>query len=234
MKETQMQLAHAEKMAALGQLVAGIAHEFNNPLAFVMNHLFLVERDLPEPSAERRERIRARLGEMRAGLERIRDLVLHLRTFSRLDEGELQTIDIQQAIDRALVVLRNKMEGRIKVEKRYGPVRELTCFASQLNQVLMNLLANAVEAIEGPGKITVTATHANGTFCLSVHDTGKGIPKAIRHRIFEPFFTTKPVGQGTGLGLAVSYSIVQAHGGAIEVTSEEGGGTEFVVKIPIC
>jgi len=244
LKETQTRLIHSDKMASLGQLVAGIAHEINNPLAFVLNNLFTIESSfsyvthqvhahLTPTSIAKTEKIQARLGDMRQGLERVKELVLKLRTFSRLDEGEFKTVDIHESIDSVLLFLQHQIKGRIRIEKRYGPVRELACYAGGLNQVLMNLLANALYAIEGQGKIVITTKQVDETFIISVRDSGKGIPEAIRGRIFDPFFTTKPVGQGTGLGLAISYGIVQAHHGAIEVHSEEGVGTEFVIKLPM-
>ncbi len=246
LKETQMHLIQSEKMASLGQLVAGIAHEINNPLAFVLNNLFTVESGmdriapeiaphLSETSTLELQKVRARLTEMKEGLDRVKELVQDLRTFSRLDEGEFKTIDIHESIDSALLFLHHKMSGRIELEKQYGPVGTLSCFAGRLNQVLMNLIANAVDAIENEGKITITTRQTNESVFISVRDTGKGIPEPIRNRIFEPFFTTKPVGQGTGLGLAISYGIIQAHHGAIEVDSQEGmgKGTEFTVRIPL-
>ena len=244
LKETQAQLVQTEKMASLGQLVAGIAHEINNPLAFVLNNLFTVEngldRVLPEaqphlsePSMRRLRKVRARLNEMGEGLNRVKELVVNLRTFSRLDEGEFKTIDLGESIDSVLLFLKHKMNGRIQVEKHYGSARTLSCYAGRLNQVLMNLIANAVDAIEGTGKIVIRTGEADGWFAISVRDTGAGIPEKIRSRIFDPFFTTKAVGRGTGLGLAISYGIVQDHHGSIEVQSEEGEGSEFIVKIPL-
>jgi two-component system, NtrC family, sensor kinase len=244
LKDTQAQLIQNEKMASLGQLVAGIAHEINNPLAFVVNNLFIVESGLdgltPELEPHLREaslvklrKARARLGEMREGLDRVKELVLDLRTFSRLDEGEFKTVDTAETIDAVLLLLKHKMNGRILVEKHYLPDRMLFCYAGRLHQVLMNLIANAVDAIAGDGKIIITTSQTSEVFRISVRDTGAGIPEAIRGKIFDPFFTTKPVGQGTGLGLAISYGIVQDHGGSIEVQSEEGVGTEFVVSIPL-
>jgi len=243
LKETQAQLIQNEKMASLGQLVAGIAHEINNPLAFVLNNLFIAESGLaslaPEmgthlagPSIKKLEKARARLGEIREGLTRVKELVLDLRTFSRLDEGEFKTVDMTEAIDTVLLLLKHKTNGRIRVEKHYDLHRMLYCYAGHLNQVLMNLLANAVDAIAGAGSIFITTRQTSTVFIISIRDTGMGIPEAIRSKIFDPFFTTKPVGQGTGLGLAISYGIVQDHSGSIEVTSEEGVGTEFIVKIP--
>jgi two-component system NtrC family sensor kinase len=132
-----------------------------------------------------------------------------------------------------LLLLKHKMNSRIHVERRYGQERMLYCYAGRLNQVLMNLIANAVDAVVGEGQIVVTTSQTDAAFTISVRDTGPGIPEAIRDRIFDPFFTTKPVGQGTGLGLAISYGIVQDHHGSIEVLSEEGVGTEFIVKIPL-
>jgi two-component system NtrC family sensor kinase len=188
---------------------------------------------LSPASRVKAEKIVARLGDMREGMERVKELVLKLRTFSRLDEGEFKTVDIPESIDSVLLFLHHQMKGRIQIEKHYGPVRTLSCYAGGLNQVLMNLIANGLDAIEGRGKIVITTSQVSEMFSISVRDTGRGIPEAIRHRIFEPFFTTKPVGQGTGLGLSISYGIVQAHRGTIDVQSEESQGTEFVIRIPI-
>ncbi|MBI3697477.1 MAG: response regulator [Acidobacteria bacterium] len=244
LKEAQMHLIQTEKMASLGQLVAGIAHEINNPLAFALNNLFLIEQEaqrligqidppLPASVLARLVRIRELRRDVQKGLERVKELVADLRTFSRLDQGNLTTIDVPESIESVLRFLHHQMKNRIRVDKEYGPVHTLSCYGGQLNQVLMNIIANAVDAIEGEGTITISTRAGNGTFLISVRDTGRGIPKAIRHRIFEPFFTTKPVGRGTGLGLAISYGIIQAHGGRIEVVSPPGGGTEFVIKIPL-
>jgi two-component system NtrC family sensor kinase len=244
LKETQAQLIQNEKMASLGQLVAGIAHEINNPLAFVVNNLFIVEsgldglgaemeRCLAEPSLQKMRKARARLGEMKEGLDRVKELVLDLRTFSRMDEGEFKTVDVVETIDAVLLLLNHKMNGRIQVEKHYAAARTLYCYAGRLHQVLMNLIANAVDAIAGEGKIVIATSQTARHFQISIRDTGAGIPEEIRNKIFDPFFTTKPIGQGTGLGLAISYGIVQDHGGSIEVESEPGVGTEFIVKIPL-
>jgi two-component system, NtrC family, sensor kinase len=239
LQETQAHLIQSEKMASLGQLVAGIAHEINNPLAFVLNNLFVVQENLKKLSAEvadtglpRLEKISARLADMQEGAERVKDLVSKLRTFSRLDEGTFKTVDIHESIESVLLFLRHKMAGRIEVERDYRAPDELSCFAGELNQVLMNIIANAIDSIEGTGKITLTTKRQDGSFVMTVRDTGKGIPETIRNRIFEPFFTTKPVGHGTGLGLAISYGIVKAHKGSIQFTTEEGKGTEFVLSIP--
>jgi two-component system NtrC family sensor kinase len=244
LNETQAQLIHNEKMASLGQLAAGLAHEINNPLAFVVNNLFIVESGLDglsaemeshllEPSLSKLRKARSRLGEMGEGLDRVKELVLNLRTFSRLDAGEFQTVDVVETIDAVLLLLKHKMGGRIRVEKNCVLERSLYCYAGRLDQVLMNLIANAIDAIVGTGTIFITTSQTPELFLISVRDTGTGIAEAIRSKIFDPFFTTKAVGQGTGLGLAISYGIVQDHGGSIEVQSEEGVGTEFVVKIPL-
>jgi two-component system NtrC family sensor kinase len=244
LRETQAQLIQNEKMASLGQLVAGIAHEINNPLAFIVNNLHIaetgleglsaeIEVHLTEPALKKFRKTRTRLGEMSEGLKRVKELVLDLRTFSRLDEGEFKTVDIVEAIDTVLLLLKHKTNSRIRVEKQYGPGRMLYCYAGRLNQVLMNLIANAVDAIPGDGTIVITTSQNAEVFTISVRDSGSGIPEKIRSKIFDPFFTTKPVGQGTGLGLAISYGIVLDHRGWIEVLSEEGVGTEFIVRIPL-
>jgi len=244
LRETQTHLIHSEKMAGLGQLVAGIAHEINNPIAFVNNNIFVVQETLDKLAAEgpesvspsvlpKIEKTRTRMNEMRVGVERVKDLVSKLRTFSRLDEGEFKSININESIESVLLLLRHKLENRIEVERRYCESNQLMCFAGELNQVLMNIISNAIDSIEGAGKIVLTTSRQDELFIISVRDTGKGIPENIRNRIFEPFFTTKPVGHGTGLGLAISYGIVKAHKGSIECSSVEGEGTELIVKIPV-
>lgn len=244
LKEAQAQLVQSAKMASLGQLVAGIAHEINNPLAFVMNHHGTVEGLLNElsPAIEpalaqplhgKWRKAGQRLREIRQGLERIEDLVRKLRTFSRLDEGELKHVKIEESIESVLTLLRHRMEKRIAVNRRYGDIKVLSCYPGPLNQVLMNLVSNAIDAIEGKGEITIT-TGKDGSMCfISIADDGTGMPPAVQERIFEPFYTTKAVGQGTGLGLSISYGIMRRHGGFIEVRSEERKGTEMVLKIPL-
>jgi two-component system NtrC family sensor kinase len=244
LRETQAYLIQSEKMASLGQLVAGIAHEVNNPLAFVINNAFTVDQQaekilaesgdsLPEKAVQRLNKIRARLRDMRQGLDRVKDLVVNLRTFSRLDEGEFKTVDVHDSIDSVLMFLQHKTKGHIEVVKNYGAKNPLDCYAGQLNQVVMNLVSNAVDAIENRGTITIGTLEKSDMFEISVRDTGCGIPDTVRGKIFDPLFTTKPVGQGTGLGLAISYGIVRNHNGTIEVSSQEGLGSEFLVKIPL-
>lgn len=243
LSEAQAHLVQSEKMASLGQLVAGIAHEINNPLAFVLNNIFIVqemlnklEADLhetPAPVEARLQKTRARLNDMHLGAERVRDLVSKLRTFSRLDEGKFKTVDIHESIDLVLLFVQHKTEGRIEVKRHYGPDGQLSCFAGELNQVLMNLISNAIDAIQGKGEITISTRQEDGSFVIVIRDSGQGIPEHIRSRIFEPFFTTKPIGVGTGLGLAISYGVINAHRGSIDFTTEMGEGTEFVVKIPL-
>jgi two-component system NtrC family sensor kinase len=248
LRETQAHLIHSEKMAGLGQLVAGIAHEINNPMAFVINNIFIVqetlaklssaEMDLAPDVAVKVGKMQTRASDAQLGATRVKELVTKLRTFSRLDEGTIKTINIHESIESVLLFLRHKMEGRIEVDRRYGETEMLTCLAGELNQVLMNIVANAIDAIDanetsgGTGRITIATGQQNGHFIIRVRDTGKGIPDEIRNRIFEPFFTTKPVGQGTGLGLAVSYGIMQAHQGSMEFSTKAGEGTEFTLKIP--
>jgi two-component system, NtrC family, sensor kinase len=242
LRDAQTHLIHSEKMAGLGQLVAGIAHEINNPMAFVINNIFIVEETLaklsdqaglPPEASERVAKMQARMTGAYAGATRVKELVTKLRTFSRLDEGTIKTINVHESIESVLLFLGHKMEGRIEVERQYGEVETLTCLAGELNQVLMNIIANAIDAIDGPGRITLATAQQNGDFVIRVRDSGRGIPEHIRNRVFEPFFTTKPVGEGTGLGLAISYGIMQAHHGSMEFLSETGKGTEFILKIPV-
>ena len=244
LKEAQAQLVQSAKMASLGQLVAGVAHEINNPLAFVINHQATVGRvlqeltpgiepHLDEAGVSRWGKARKRLGEMHEGLERIKDLVLKLRTFSRLDEGETKFVKIEESIESVLTLLHHRLKDRIAVKRDYGDVKVVCCYPGPLNQVLMNIVANAIDAIEGEGEITIATGTADLMFFISVADTGKGMPEAVRERIFEPFYTTKPVGEGTGLGLSISYGVIRKHQGRIEVSSEEGKGTELTIRIPM-
>ena len=244
LRETQVHLIQSEKMASLGQLVAGIAHEINNPLSFALSNVFSIqnwlaavleetEAGLSDDARRKLEKARARIGDTGQGLERVRELVVKLRTFSRLDEGEFKRIDVREAIESVLLFLRHKTADRIDVIRDFAAENELDCYAGQLNQVIMNVIANAVDAMGEHGSLTVrTGSAADGSFLIAVRDTGCGIPPQNLERIFDPFFTTKAVGQGTGLGLAISYKIVQAHQGRIEIDSAVGAGTEVRVLIP--
>jgi two-component system NtrC family sensor kinase len=244
LKETQMHLVHTANMASLGQLVAGIAHEINNPIAFIDNNCYLIKEKLealaqgcdPFLSPAHKKLIQSgqeRLSEARMGLERVKELVSKLRTFSRLDEGEFKTINVHESIDSVLLLLQHR-NRQITIDKQFTSDPMLNCAPGQLNQVLMNILANAIDAIgDQPGKITIRTSVEERCYCITVRDSGPGVPASIRTRLFQPFFTTKPVGSGTGLGLAISHSIIRAHKGRIEILSPEGGGAEFCIQIPL-
>ena len=152
--------------------------------------------------------------------ERVKDLVTKLRTFSRLDEGQVKTVNIHESIESVLLFLRHKMQGRIEVERHYGPVECQSCFAGELNQVIMNLIANAIDSIEGPGQITITTDSKTNHFCMPSAIPAREFRKKSVNRVFEPFFTTKPIGDGTGLGLAISYGIIKAHRGSMDFSSK--------------
>ena len=261
LRETQAALVHAEKMGALGQLVAGIAHEINNPLAYVLNNLVTIERDaqdlvrgldtyrsavtrLPELAAELTEmeeelelataqsELIQYVADSREGLDRMKNIVLNLRNFSRLDEGDSKVVDVTEGIDSTLKIIAHLMKDRIEVERDYGQTPKVECFPGLLNQVFMNLLVNATQAIATKGKITIrTWTEPEHTVRVAISDTGVGIPPEVRQKIFDPFFTTKPVGSGTGLGLSTSYGIMQKHGGQILVDSTPGQGSTFTVVL---
>ncbi|AWN54052.1 response regulator [Methylobacterium sp. 17Sr1-1] len=241
LKDTQAKLVQAAKMASLGELVAGIAHEINNPLAFILAHQGTVERlvgevagAVPEGTPARRalDKARDRVGSMRLGLSRIQDLVVNLRKFSRLDEGEMQTVNVPDAIENVLALIQHKLGTRITVRKEFAGAAEMRCSPALLNQVVMNILGNAADAIPGDGTITIETVIRDDHDVIRICDTGPGVPEDLRERIFEPFFTTKPVGSGTGLGLAIAYSVVQAHSGQLSVESSPEGGACFVISIP--
>jgi two-component system, NtrC family, sensor kinase len=241
-QETQAQLIQSAKLASLGELVAGVAHEINNPLAFALSHLETARRclrsleptilpGLSDGETQQWAKAENRLGEMSLGLDRIRDLILKLRTFSRLDEGERKSVSLKECIDSVLVILKHRC-GETILTADCGNVDELDCYPSLLNQALMNLVANALDAV-GQGGIVSVQARSSGTLCtITVTDNGPGIPAEHRERVFEPFFTTKPVGAGTGLGLSMTYAIVRKHRGSLEIRDAHGGGTEVIMTIP--
>jgi two-component system NtrC family sensor kinase len=241
LQATQTQLVQSAKMASLGELVAGVAHEINNPLAFVLSHLETVRKSLdqfrvdvdPRHAEALWQRAHSRLAETETGLGRIRDLVLKLRTFSRLDEGERKSVSISECVDSVLTILAHRTKDRIAVTTRIGPPERLECYPALLNQVLLNLVANSIDAIEGTGSIEVAAGGEGSEFVITVTDSGAGIPPSVRDRVLEPFFTTKPVGHGTGLGLSIAYSIIKKHEGLLELADAPGGGTAATIRIPI-
>ncbi len=244
LQATQSQLVQSAKMASLGELVAGVAHEINNPLAFVLSHLDTTRRSLAQFRAELSptlagkvedhwQRAQSRLLEMALGLERIRDLVLKLRAFSRLDEGELQSVSMRESVESLLTIIGHRTEGRITVETQFGDPDVIECYPALLNQALLNLVVNSIDAIDGEGKIVISAGMDGNQYALSVSDTGSGIPDDILERVVEPFFTTKAIGQGTGLGLSITFSIVKKHGGTLALNERAGGGTEAIIRFPL-
>jgi two-component system NtrC family sensor kinase len=244
LQDTQAQLVQAAKMASLGGLVAGIAHEINNPLAFSLSHLSTVKRCLgkaelalgaqleAEAVRDNWKRAGTRIDEMSIGLERIRELVVKLRTFSHIDEGEWRNVSMRECIESVLTILGHRTRERIEIHTRYGEPDELECFPSLLNQAIMNLVANSIDAINGSGEISIETGAIGGAYEIRVSDTGPGIPPELRERVLEPFFTTKPVGQGTGLGLSITYSIVRKHSGTLSIECPEGGGTSITLRLP--
>lgn len=243
LKSTQVKLVHSAKMASLGQLVAGIAHEINNPLAYALSNLSSVAdwivqihpsvvEHLNERELTKWSKIGSRVGSANEGLNRVKELVLKLRTFSRLDEGEFKNINIVDSVESVVAFLEHRLGPDLIITRDYGELTELDCFPGSLNQVLMNLVANAIEAIEGPGEITITTEHDENWFRIKVRDTGTGLPPGAEEKLFEPFFTTKPVGVGTGLGLSISFGIMQSHQGSISARNHPQGGSEFTLEIP--
>ncbi len=242
LRETQGQLIQAEKMKSLGQLVAGVAHELNNPIGFVHANLQLldeymrklVESQRSENDTQRvQEAISKLLERSREGTTRVKKIVQDLRTFSRMDQAELQDADLHEEIERTLRLMEPRFKNDIAIEKQFGDLPRVRCYIGQLNQVFLNLLMNACDAIERNGTVRITTRPTPEGVCLAFEDDGPGIPEEVRSRIFDPFFTTKPVGVGTGLGLSVSHGIIERHGGRIWVESEPGEGTTFHIELPL-
>jgi PAS domain S-box-containing protein len=267
LKKAQSQMVQAEKLAALGQLVAGVAHEINNPLSYVSNNLAVLQRDVfavrdllnlyQEAKclvAEHRpdlgegiHRLAARIdlpytlanldglmARSRDGLKRIQHIVKDLRDFARLDESDLHEVDLNEGIESTVNIIRGQARNLdVALELHLAPLPPVTCYPAKINQVVLNLVANALDACSAGGKVKVSTRRNGNRVELDVEDTGSGIDPAIRDRIFDPFFTTKPQGKGTGLGLSISYGIVRAHGGTINFDSTPGQGTCFHVRLPL-
>jgi two-component system NtrC family sensor kinase len=244
LKAAQIQLVQSAKMASLGELVAGIAHEINNPLSFALSHLDTALRSLDPIEAALKpsessaagswNKMKSRLTEMDLGLKRIRDLVVKLRTFSRLDGDERGLVSVKACVDSVITILRHRLKDRVTIETKLGDPDIIECYPGLLNQAITNLIANSIDAVEGPGTILVTTGGmSEERYRITVTDSGPGIPSALQQRIFEPFFTTKPVGAGTGLGLSITYSIVEKHGGKLSVDCPPAGGTTMTIELPL-
>jgi signal transduction histidine kinase len=268
LKKTQSHLVQHEKLASLGQMVAGVAHEINNPLAFVINNTAVLQRDLrgltelvamyregDECLRERCPELMGRIAEFseqvdiaytvsnlqemlsrsREGLKRIQQIVRDLRDFARLDESDLHEVDLNAGIQSTVnIILGHAKKKQVKIETQFdAALPPVACQPAKVNQVVMNLLSNAIDASNENGRVVVRTAAVDGCARIEVEDEGSGIPPEVRERIFDPFFTTKPVGEGTGLGLSISYGIVNDHGGTIEVDSTPGKGSRFTVNLPI-
>ncbi|NRR28647.1 PAS domain-containing protein [Oxalobacteraceae bacterium] len=262
LRDAQNQLLQSEKMASVGQLAAGIAHEINNPVGFVNSNMGALKNYVTtligvigqyEQVAAGDAALAARMAQVRQqadlqfleedvgdlvresldGLKRVKDIVQALKDFSHVGATEWQVADLHDGLDSTLNIVSNELKFKATIQKQYGSLPPVTCLASQLNQVFMNLLVNAGQAIKERGAIRIRTGASEGWVWVEVSDNGAGIPQENLNRIFEPFFTTKAVGSGTGLGLSLSYGIVNQHGGRIEVASKVGVGTRFTVHLPV-
>jgi signal transduction histidine kinase len=241
------ELLQGQKLQAIGQLSAGIAHEINNPLSYILSNLRCLEEYMgelepylqtpaapgrPDPAAVRSD-LKSALRDCLDGAEKIRRIVRSLREFSHLDERELKIVDLKDCVENALRLCANEISHKARVVRDLGDVPFVRCYPQQIEQVLVNLIMNALQAIPDRGEIALGTRQEGDNAVIRVRDTGTGIAPDHLKRLFEPFFTTKPVGKGTGLGLHVAYKIAQAHGGRIDVSSKVGEGTEFSLILPV-
>lgn len=265
LQNTQAQLIQSEKMASLGQLVAGVAHELNNPISYIYANmkelenytaaiselLTLLRSDFASPEQKKvmcdrllklkskydfdfiHQDIHTLIQESLEGSVRVKNVVQNLRNFSRLDEAALKWVNLHEGLETTLLLLNNELKNRIEVHKEYSPLPTVYCHPGNINQVFMNVLLNAIQAIEQKGNIWIKTEQKGEQVEISIRDDGRGIPAKYQHKIFDPFFTTKPVGKGTGLGLSISYNIIKEHQGQISFSSEEGKGTTFVISLPV-
>lgn len=265
LKSTKEQLLQSEKMASLGQLSAGIAHELKNPINFISAGSFGLSRDLRDlmmllekyeelnnhpgivQYLEEIDKLKKKIDydflkinvtqtieDIRLGAKRTAEIVQGLQNFSHPDDKDMQMTDIHKGLDITLVLLKNKLRNKVEVVKDYDEeIGEILCYPGHLNQVFMNLLANAEQAIEGKGKITIKTKNLKDKTQISIKDNGTGISEEVKNRVFEPFYTTKDPGEGTGLGLSISHDIIKQHQGSIEVKSKPGKGSEFIITLPV-
>jgi two-component system NtrC family sensor kinase len=260
--QTQQQLVHSEKMASLGLLVAGVAHELNNPISYVNSNLEFIEdyterlvrictaysganvlegvidsssddcREIPRFETTLKT-LRELIASCKGGTERVRKIVLDLQIFSRTDDVDLVLTDLHQGLESTLNILTKQYCNRITIHRDYGHLPQVECYPGQINQVFMNILQNAVQAIPDCGDIWIKTSFDNGWVNIMIKDSGIGIPEENLNQIFDPFFTTKEVGSGTGLGLSISYGIIRKHGGRIYMTSVVHEGAEFTIQLPV-
>jgi signal transduction histidine kinase len=266
LKAAQSQLVQSEKLAGLGQMVAGVAHEINNPLSFVSNNVAVLQRDIKaltqllalyaaadEIIGQKDQALLSQIKELcqrmdlaytqknmgelldrsREGLRRIQQIVKDLRDFARLDESDLHEVDLNSGIQSTVnIILGKAKKKRVQIEMQLDPLPMVSCYPAKVNQVVMNLVSNAIDAVPEGGHVLIKTASRDDKIYIDVCDNGPGVPKEIRGRIFDPFFTTKTIGEGTGLGLSISYGIVCDHGGTIEVTDAPAGGAVFAVVLP--
>lgn len=250
LRQTQAQLVQSEKMAALGNLIAGIAHEINTPMGAVNSMFDTIYRAIGKlkgyigsdsfeghKEKESIDRIFKTMEEskevIQTGSDRVINIVSRLRSFIHLDEAEVKKVDIHQGIEDTLVLLQHEMQDNISVVRNFGEIPPFSCYPRQLNQVFLNVLLNGIQAIEGEGTITITTRQKNGHIYISFADDGIGIEKENINKVFDPGFTTKGVGVGTGMGLSICYRIIENHGGEIELKSEPGKGSNFTIVLPL-
>ena len=232
LKETQLQLINSEKMASLGQLVAGIAHEINTPVASIKSNNDILSK---LSSKIEQEDIREMFSQINSidkeAIERISKIVVSLKKFVRLDEADLQEADINKEMDLTLEIIRHETKNKVKIIKNYGEIPLIKCYPNMLNQVFTNILVNACQSIKDEGKIIISTEHKDNNVIIKIKDNGCGIPKENLNKIFTVGYTTKGVGVGTGLGLAISQKIIDKHNGKIQVNSEPNIGTEFIITL---